>query len=625
LKSDSRVVRLTMAQALVRHLQAQVSERDGERQRVIPAIFGIFGHGNVCGLGQALLQEGSQLPFYQPKNEQSMVHTALGYAKATRRLSTLACTASIGPGSSNMLTGAATATTNRIPVLLLPSDTFSNRRQGPVLQQLEHPSSADMSVNDCFRPVSRFFDRITRPEQLLAALPEAIRVLLDPAETGAVTLCLPQDVQGEAHEYPLSFFEERVWHISRQPPARSEVQRALELVKGSQRPLIIAGGGVRYSGAEEELVTLANECGIPVSETSAGKGTGIGVRSALGGVGVNGTGAANETARDADLVLCVGTRLTDFTTASHSLFQDRSVKFVGVNTVPADARKLGAAPVVGDAKLALTALLNGLRKSNWTASDEYQEEAGKRQENWRNRLAEDLRLRSGERMSQGQLLRILNRFTEAGDWVVAAAGSPPGDLLKLWEPPRGSSAHIEFGYSCMGHEIPSAIGIRMALPEAREIYVVIGDGTYLMCPTELVTAAQEGMKITVLLIINEGYQSIHSLQLDKLGVSFGNEFRKRTSGGLVGDVVSIDLARTARGFGATVFEADSEESFHHALMAARSEAGPTVIAASVEPRRGLLSGGAWWDLGMPQESEDDETSRLTLEHARRSAQQRFFH
>lgn len=619
---SGETLRLTTAQALVRYLQAQWSERDGERRRLIPGIFGIFGHGNVCGLGEALSEAGPEFPFHQPKNEQSMVHTAIGYAKAAGRLSTFACTASIGPGSTNMVTGAATATTNRLPVLLLPSDAFANRRQGPVLQQLEHPLEADVSVNDCLRPVSRFFDRIARPEQLLTALPEAMRVLLDPADTGAVTISLHQDVQGEAYDWPVSFFAERVWPVVRRPPAPDQIAAAGELLRASERPLIIVGGGVRYADARAELEGLAGGLGIPVCETSAGKGT---VRSAellLGGVGVNGTRAANAVARQADLVICVGTRLSDFTTASHSLFQHPEVRFLGVNVCEADAYKLGAAPVVADARLALGALDEAV--SGWSTSESYRTEVRQTLEQWTAELEADLQQRPGERMSQGQLLRVLNRATQQGDWVVAGAGSPPGDLLKMFDCRAGVESHIEFAYSCMGHELPAALGIRMAALGAGEIYVVIGDGTYLMAPSELATAVQEGLDVTVVLVVNHGYQSIHSLQTSAVGQSFGNEFRRRDGDSLSGDFLPLDFAANAASFGCAVFEAGDETKLAAALAMARAERRPSVVVVEVEPRRGLLDGGAWWDLGLAETSKSEATREIAAEHARRASAQRFY-
>jgi 3D-(3,5/4)-trihydroxycyclohexane-1,2-dione acylhydrolase (decyclizing) len=598
-------VRLTAAQALVRFLQAQHSERDGRVQRVIPAIFGIFGHGNVLGVGQAIGQEGGELPFHQPRNEQAMVHAAIGYAKASRRLATLACTASIGPGSTNMLTGAATATTNRLPVLLLPSDTFANRRQGPVLQQLEHAIEADVSVNDAFRPLSRFFDRIARPEQLLTALPAAMRVLLDPADTGAVTIALHQDVQGEAFEYPSPFFERRVWPVTRRAPAPSEIAVAAELVRAARRPLVIAGGGVRYSEAEDSLRRFAGDLGIPVAETSAGKGSLVASDWLVGGIGVNGTLVANELARAADLVLCVGTRLSDFTTGSHSLFQDPDVRFVAINVNAADAHKLSAAPVVADAREALDAL--GKTLAGWSAPGG---NIGAAVGRWAADLDDDVAPVEGERLGQGEVLRVVNRSVKAGDWVVAAAGWQPGDLLKLWNVAPGSFTHIEFAYSCMGHEIPAGIGIRMHDGDGPEVIVVIGDGTYLMGPTELVTAVEERLKLTVVVLDNAGYRSIARLAD---GAAPGNAFD-----------APVDYVANARSMGCGAVLAATADELRDALAVARAGEETTVIVCPTEPGRSLLSSGAFWDLGVPEVADDEAMTRRTADHVEARAAQRFY-
>jgi 3D-(3,5/4)-trihydroxycyclohexane-1,2-dione acylhydrolase (decyclizing) len=613
-------VRLTAAQALVRFLSVQETERDGVRRRAVPAMFGIFGHGNVAGVGQALAEYGADLPLVVPKNEQAMVHTAIGYAKATRRTATLACTASIGPGATNMLTGAATATTNRLPVLLLPADTFANRRQGPVLQQLEHPVSTDVSVNDCFRAVSRHFDRIARPEQLLTALPEAMRVLFDPAETGAVTIALHQDVQGEAFDFPEELFAPRVWRIARRPPAAEELDAAVEALASARRPLMVAGGGVIYSEARAELASLARRCRIPVAETSAGKGAMDPGELLLGGLGVNGTRAANRIAAQADAVLCVGTRLSDFTTGSQSLFQDPDVRFVGVNVCAADACKLGALPVVADARLALAELERALAGYEAGHGDAIRAARSE----WEAMLADDLVPRPGERLTQAQVYRALNEAVRPGDWVVAAAGSPPGDLLKTWQVTPGSFAHIEFAYSCMGHEIPAGIGIRMARPDAGAILVVVGDGTFLMANTELVTAVQEGLALTVVVLVNGGYQSIHRLQLATTGSSFGNELRHRRPGASApdGELVAVDYAANAESLGCAAFAAADVESVRSALAAARAEARPSVIVCDVEPLRGLPDSGAFWDVGVAHASEDAEVRRLAEEHFARARSQR---
>jgi 3D-(3,5/4)-trihydroxycyclohexane-1,2-dione acylhydrolase (decyclizing) len=619
-------VRLTAAQALLRYLGVQWSERDGTRRRVVPGMFGIFGHGNVCGLGPALEEdEGRTLSFHQPKNEQAMVHAAIGYAREHNLLATLACTASIGPGSTNLLTGAATATVNRVPVLLLPSDTFASRRQGPVMQALDHGLEADVTVNDAFRPLSAFFDRITRPEQLLASLPEALRVLLDPAETGAVTLSIHQDVQAEACDYPEQFFEPRTWQVPRRQPAEQDVRAALEALRAARRPLVIAGGGVHYSEALDELAQLSESCRLPVAETSAGKGAMRDGALAMGGIGVTGTRAANALGREADLVLHVGTRLIDLTTGSHSLFQDVGVRFVGVNVRPRDAHKLGAVPVVADAKLGLQALTDGLRE--WSAPDGWVERARAERERWAQELDADLTPREGELMTQAQALRALNQAAGPQDRLVVASGTPHVDVHKLWDTTASGRCLMEVGFSCMGGEIPTALGVRMARPDRSEVYVVIGDGTYLMGNTgEFVTARQEGLKITVLLIENEGYQSIHGLQRTRTGRSFGLEFRERlgSGGGLTGPYVEVDYAANARSLGCAAFVASSVEELRDALEEARRETRSAVIVARVEPRRLMLDSECWWDVGVAEVSGRPETRELAAEHARGRALQRHY-
>ncbi|GGM36331.1 3D-(3,5/4)-trihydroxycyclohexane-1,2-dione acylhydrolase (decyclizing) [Dactylosporangium sucinum] len=598
-------VRLTVAQAIVRFLAVQYTERDGVRRRAVPGVFGIFGHGNAVGLGHALSERRAELPFLQPKNEQSMVHAAIGYAKAVGRTATYACTASIGPGATNLVTGAATATVNRLPVLLLPADTFANRRQGPVLQQLEH-AHTDVTVNDCLRPVSRLFDRISRPEQLLTALPAAMRVLFDPAETGAVTLALPQDVQGEAFDFPAALFRERTWRVPRRPPEAADVAHAAGLLRASARPLIVAGGGVRYSAAETAVAALSERYGIPVAETSAALGSVAGSRWHLGGIGVNGTAAANAAARAADLVVHVGTRLTDFTTGSHSLFADPEVRFVGVNVVAEDAHKLGAYAVVADARATVDALAGAL--SGWTAPPAWSDDAARCAADWRDRVDEATVLGSGEALTQGGVLTALNRAAQPGDWVVAAAGGPPGDLLKTWRVRDGVHTHVEFGYSCMGHELPAALGIRLARPDAGQVYAIIGDGTYLMANTELVTAVQERLGVTVVLLDNGGYQSIHGLQSRAIGTGFGNEFRMRDGDSLTGPPLVVDYAANAASLGARAFVATDAGAFGDLLKQARSLAGPVVIVCPVAPERALPAGDAFWDLGVPEVADDPGVS-----------------
>ena len=618
----SETIRLTMAQAVVKYLQAQYSERDGQARRLIPAMFGIFGHGNVCGMGQALEECGAGLPYYQPCNEQSMVHTAIGFAKASHRLATLACTASIGPGSTNMITGAAAATINRLPVLLFPSDYYATRHQGPVLQQLEHPISADVSVNDCFRPVSRFFDRIIRPEQILTALPEAMRVLTDPAETGAVTIALPQDIQAHAYDYPMHFFRERRWRVERRACDPQRIREAVALLAAAKRPVLIAGGGVHYSQAWTELQEFAEALGIPVGETFAGKGAIKDVSPvALGGIGLEGTGTAAAIIAAADLVISAGTRLTDFATGSQSCFRHPQVKFININVCGHDALKQGALPIVADARLALEALRAEALDAGLRPDATYKAEVAKTRGAWAEKMrTEVFQQREGESMSQGQLIEMLNREARAGDTVIAASGGPPGDLLKLWDVSEGRHCHLEFGYSCMGYEIPAGLGVRLAQPEG-EVFVLIGDGTYLMNPTELMTAVQEGLKITVIVSENHGYQCIRRLQMWRTGVSFGNEFRHRNpqTNRLEGEYVKINLAANAASFGARVWHAETVDQFERALREARVESRPCVIVAEVEKHRVLPGGGCWWDVAPAEVSQDQKTRELRAEYERDKA------
>ena len=619
--------RLTTAQALVAHLSVQHSERDGRVRRLIPGLFGIFGHGNVVGLGQALEEVGDELTYYQGKNEQAMVHAALGYAKATRRTATLACAGSVGPGAMNMLTGAGTATANRLPVLLLPADVFMHRRMDPVLQQIEHPVERDLSANDCFRPVSRFFDRIVRPEQLLTALPQAMRVLTDPADTGAVTISLPQDVQGEAFDFPESFFAPRTWSIVRRPPAEAELAPAVEAIRAARRPLIVGGGGVRYAEAESALARFAEELGIPVCETFAGKGVGPAGELGLGGVGATGTLAANRLAARADCVIAVGTRLQDFTTGSQALFQHPDVRFVSLNVSSADAHKLGSAPVVGDARLSLETLLDALLGVRYATGDEYRDEIRREQAAWDEALTLALAAREGEAMSQGQVLRELNRLTGPGDVIVTAAGTPPADVHRMWDPSNGSECHIEFGFSCMGHEIPAGLGYRLARPDAPGgIFVVIGDGTYLIGNTELVTAVQENLNVNVIVIENGGYQAIRALQVGKTGREFGNELRARDAGEnrLSGPYVEVDYAANAASMGCSVHRPQTLEQLATAVEAARGEDGPSVIVAHVEPHRLLSPTECFWDVGIFQASDDERMRTLSAEHQEGQRTQRFF-
>lgn len=606
--SDHPTVRLTTAQALVRWLAAQHTERDGVRRRAVPAIWGIFGHGNVVALGQALHQEGAELPLYQPKHEQSMVHAAIGFAKAARRTQLHACTASIGPGATNLLTGAATATVNRVPVLLLPADTFASRRSGVVLQQLEDPAAGDLTVNDAFRAVSRFFDRVARPEQLLTSLPAAMRVLLDPADTGAVTVALHQDVLGEAYDWPAEFFRERTWTIARRPPAAEELTAARAVIAAAERPLVIAGGGVRYSGAEEALAAFSAATGIPVAETSAGKGVMPAGPLNLGGIGVNGTAAARAIAEQADLVITCGTRLTDFTTASHSLFKHRHVRFLGINVAASDAYKLGATPLVADARLALEALTEAAApaarpdviaaQAAWATAREHQTNAFDRR----------------------AVYETVNASARPGDWVVGAAGWTPGDLLKLWRVPELGHAHLEFGFSCMGHELPAGLGIRLHEGPNGEVFVIVGDGSLLMAVPELLTAVQYELKTILIVIDNAGYGSIDALAKDTVGVSLGNRFVDA-----VGRELEVDVPAIAEAFGCAGVLVEDAEALTTALAAARAATRTTVIHCPVVDGE-IPPSGAFWDLGVP-ETVADQPGRAraadALERRRASGQRTF--
>lgn len=619
--------RRTVAQALVEYLQVQYSELDGRQMRLIAGLYAIFGHGNSVGLAQGLDEYGVDFPHYPGKNEQSMVHAAIGYAKATRRMSTFACTASAGPGSINMVTGAATASTNRLPVLLLPADVITNRRADPVLQQIEHPVDRDVSANDCFRPVSRYFDRLVHPEQLLSTMPEAMRVLTDPVETGAVTVCLPQDIQGEVFDFPESFFEPRVWPIVRRPPAEQELDAALEVLAESKRPLIVVGGGVRYSHAEDVVGRVSSDLGIPVSETYAGKGCGPADEMNLGGLGVTGTIGAARIAAAADCVLCIGTRLQDFVTASHSLFENPDVRFVSVNVGSFDAHKVGALPVIGDAQLVVSALHKGLAERGFVTSESYRREVAGAQEETEALLRADLGPHAGEKMSQAEVVHALNGVTGADDAIVLGSGGIVEMVHKLWDTSNGSEVHIEYAFSCMGHEIPAGIGYRMARGDRPgEVFVLIGDGTYLMQPTELVTAVQEHAKVIVVVVNNHGNQCIGGLQKAKTGVEFGTQLRERSaeSGRLDGAVVNVDFVANAESMGCSAWRATTPEEFTAAVAEARNAAGPALIEAEIDPLRGLTPIGVFWDVGVALASEREEALALATEHDENRRRQRFY-
>jgi 3D-(3,5/4)-trihydroxycyclohexane-1,2-dione acylhydrolase (decyclizing) len=598
-------LRLTSSQALIRFLAAQHSERDARRQPFFAGMFGIFGHGNVAGIGQALDQMRDRMRYYQCRNEQAMVHTAAAFAKRSHRLRTFACTTSIGPGATNLITGAAGATINRLPVLLLPGDIFANRAPAPVLQQLESAQTQDISVNDCFRPISRYWDRITRPEQLLTALPEAMRVLTSPAETGAVTLSLPQDVQTEAFDYPDAFFDDRVWHIERARGDREALERAATLIRASRRPLIIAGGGVLYSEAADALVHFAGATGIAVAETQAGKSAMPWNHPlALGAVGVTGSLAANQAAREADLVIAIGTRLADFTTMSKTAFADPEVRFVGINVCAFDAFKHAAAPIVADARAALdelTPLVAGFH-----TSADYRASLNARVGAWRDEVDRLYGQTAAAPFPQAVVVGAVNHSAATQDVVVAAAGSVPGDLHKLWRAKAPDTYHLEYGYSCMGYEVAGGLGVKMAAPE-HEVYVMVGDGSYLMMAQEIVTAVQEGYKLIVILLDSQGYASIGGLSRSVGSGGFGTQYRYRNeaSGALDGGPLPVDLAANAASLGAIVHRVTDRASLDTALAAARAADRTTVVYVPIDPLAGVPGYESWWDVAVAEVSEQD--------------------
>ncbi|GAB7052426.1 3D-(3,5/4)-trihydroxycyclohexane-1,2-dione acylhydrolase (decyclizing) [Catenuloplanes indicus] len=592
-------MRLTVGQATVRFLAAQRTERDGAEHRLIDGWFGIFGHGNVAGLGQALLEaeltDPGAAPYRQARNEQGMVHAAAGFARMRNRMSTLACTSSIGPGATNMVTGAALATVNRLPVLLFPGDVFATRVADPVLQQLEDPRAGDVSVNDTFRPVSRYFDRVWRPEQLPSALLNAARVLTDPVETGAVTIALPQDVQAEAYDWPDELFAPRVWHIPRPVPEPAALSRALDVIRTARKPLIIAGGGVIYSEATDALRTFAEATGVPVAETQAGKGSlSYDHPLSLGAVGATGTTAANEFAREADVVIGIGTRYSDFTTASRTAFAAEDVRFVNINVAAFDAAKHAGAMVVADARVALEQLTEAL--AGYRTDDAYREKAGRLAAEWDATVERAYRLEHKPLPAQTEVIGAVNDAAEPRDVVVCAAGSMPGDLHKLWRTRDPKGYHVEYGYSCMGYEIAGGLGVKLAAPD-REVFVLVGDGSYLMMSQELVTAVQERIKLIVVLVQNHGYASIGRLSESVGAQRFGTAYRFRDDEGrLAGDTLPVDLAANARSLGAEVIRATTVGELTDALAAARKAEGVIVVHVDADPYQDSPGSGSWWDV-----------------------------
>lgn len=627
--------RLTTAQALIAFLARQYTERDGSRQRLISATWGIFGHGNVAGIGQALLETGAAaaeqrtapMPYLQGRNEQAMVHAAVGYARQSGRLSAHAVTTSIGPGATNLVTGAALATVNHIPVLLLPGDTFATRPADPVLQQLEVPWAGDVSVNDCLRPVSRYFDRVTRPEALIPAALQAMRVLADPAETGAVTLALPQDVQAEAYDWPEEFFAERVWHVRRPAPDPYELEQAVRAVRAARRPLIVAGGGVHHSAAEETLAALAAATGVPVASTQAGKGSLPHDHPAdVGGIGHTGTATADELARTADLVIGVGTRYTDFTTASATLFADPAVRFLNVNITGFDAHKLGALPLVADARTALEALAAALGERGHRVDPAYESAYTDAKEAWERRVsaafaADDPRARP----TQAQVLGLLDALVTEDDILINAAGSLPGDLHKLWRTRSRRQYHVEYGYSCMGYEIPAAIGVGLAAP-GRPVWALVGDGTYLMNPTEIVTAVQLEVPVKLVVLQNHGYASIGGLSASVGGEGFGTGYRHRAPDGTFsGPPLPVDLAANAASLGMRVLRAQTVCDLREALAQARAADRPTCVYVETETAdtvSGPPPAQAWWDVPVAETATRPAAVRARDDYDRHVAARR---
>ncbi len=623
-----KTVRLTMAQALVRFLSAQRTERDGVDHKFIEGCFGIFGHGNVTGVGQALAQDPQLLTYYQSRNEQAMVHIAAGFAKMRNRLATMACTTSIGPGATNMVTGAAAATVNRIPVLLLPGDVFASRRPDPVLQQLESSSRGDVSVNDAFIPVSRYFDRIERAEQLIPAALAAMRVLTSQADTGAVTLALPQDVQAEAFDYPAEFLASRVWHIGRQLPDDPALDRAVSLIRSAVRPLIVAGGGVIYSEASEVLRRFVARSGIPVAETQAGKGSlPFDHAGAMGGIGATGARAANRVAAKADLVIGIGTRYTDFTTASRTAFQNPDVRFVNINVAELDSHKLGGIPLTGDARATLESL--DQRLQGWSVADEYRREYEQLRTEWDAEVSRLYNVGHAPLPAQSEVLGAVNDLSAPRDVVVCAAGSMPGDLHKLWRTRDVKGYHVEYGYSTMGYEIAGGVGVKLADP-SREVYVMVGDGSYLMMSQEIVTSIQERAKLTVVLVDNDGFASIGGLSRSKGTAGFGTRYRYRENGSLGDDAehddgerLPVDLALNAEGLGAHVIRTRSVEELRDALVAAKKIDRTVVIHVPVDRYEGVPSYDSWWDVPVAEVSESADVKKAREEHEREQARRRW--
>jgi 3D-(3,5/4)-trihydroxycyclohexane-1,2-dione acylhydrolase (decyclizing) len=613
--------RLTTAQATIAFLKNQYVERDGKQCLFFEGCLGIFGHGNVAGIGQALEQD-HDLRYYLVRNEQAMVHMAAAFAKASNRLRTLICTTSVGPGATNMVTGAAGATINRVPVLLLPGDIFARRNVAPVLQQLESGTTQDISVNDCFRPVARYWDRIERPEQILTALPAAMRVLTSPAETGAVVVAMPQDVQSEAFDFPEEFFAKRVWVIPRLRCDGQLLAQAVTWIRSARKSLIVAGGGVIYSEATEALQNFASTTGIPVVETQAGKGSlPYDHDQALGAMGVTGTSGANILAREADLIIGIGTRYSDFTTASQTAFQNPSVRFLNVNICEFDAGKQAAMPLVGDAKVTLEELAKLLRGYHVPA--EYATRAKQFKEEWDREVGRIYNLGWGPPISQGEVIGVVNEISEARDVVVCAAGSMPGDLHKLWRTRDPKGYHLEYGYSCMGYEIAGGLGVKMASPD-REVYVMVGDGSYLMMAQEIVTSLQEGYKLNIVVVDNHGFASIGGLTRACGNAGMGTEYRYRRNGKLDGNVISVDFVANARSLGACAVRAHTREDLRKALLDARKSPQTSVIVIETDYSERVPGYESWWDVPVAEVSEVESVRAARAKYVENRKRERLF-
>ncbi|MDA2178629.1 3D-(3,5/4)-trihydroxycyclohexane-1,2-dione acylhydrolase (decyclizing) [Bacillus cereus] len=622
-----QTVRMTTAQALVKFLNQQYVEFDGTQQKFIKGIFTIFGHGNVVGLGQALEEDAGELEVYQGRNEQGMANAAMAFAKQKHRKQIMACTSSVGPGSANMITSAATASANNIPVLLLPGDVFATRQPDPVLQQIEQTHDLSISTNDAFRAVSKYWDRINRPEQLMIAMIQAMRVLTNPADTGAVTICLPQDVQGEAWDFPSYFFQKRVHRIERRLPTKASLADAVEMIKRKKKPVMICGGGVRYAEAAEELKQFAETFHIPFGETQAGKSA---IESShsynLGGIGVTGNIAANTIAKEADLVIGIGTRFTDFTTASKQLFQNEEVEFLNINISEFHANKLDALKVIADAKEALLALIDELQVINYQSS--YTVEIADAKEAWETELSRLHNIRYtgqdftpeveghfngnlneyvdalGTHLTQTAVIGQINTLLDEDAIIVGAAGSLPGDLQRMWASRKPNTYHMEYGYSCMGYEIAGALGVKLAEP-SKEVYAMVGDGSYQMLHSELVTSLQENKKINVLLFDNSGFGCINNLQMGNGMGSFGTEFRYRNqqTRKLDGAIMKIDFAASAAGYGVKTYHVTSIEQLQEALMDAKKQTVSTLMDIKVLPKTMTNGYESWWHVGVAEVSK----------------------